>query len=271
MNFSHDLFEILGIPPTDDAKVIRRQYRLLARLYHPDVNASAGAYARFQELQAAYDVLSDGPKRAAFDQWLSGADGPRRPVAMTVALSPGALSGQLERQRLYAMVEIRGSSGARSPRTMLNLILVLDRSSSMKGRRLYYVKEAARRILMRLSPSDYFGIVAFNDRGVVVLPTSSASNLAVAQSAIDGLTVEGGTEIASGLRLGLQEAIRNHSANSLTHVIVLTDGRTYGDDEAALDLAARAAEQNIGITAMGLGNDWNDVLLDEIALRAGGR
>lgn len=271
MTFTHDYYEQLGIPPTNDLKAIRRQFRLLARLYHPDINPSKEAEKRFQEVQAAYDVLSDSKKRDTFNQWLLNGSNLRRPVTMGVQLSPVALSRQTQRQRVYGILEIGGIGTTRLMRTALNVVLVLDRSSSMKGRRLYYVKEAARRILMRLSPNDYFGIVSFNDRAMVVLPTSPANNLAVAQTAIDGLTVSGGTEMASGLRLGLQEAVKNHTSNSLSHVIVLTDGRTYGDEAAVLDLATRAAEQNIGITAMGLGSDWNDVLLDEVAQKAGGR
>ncbi len=271
MSFTHDYYEKLGVPPTNDLKAIRRQFRLLARLYHPDVNASDEAHSRFQEIQAAYDVLSDTKKRESFNQWLLNGSNLRRPVTMGIQLSPVALSRQTPKQRVYSILEIGGIGTTRLMRTSLNVVLVLDRSSSMKGRRLYYVKEAARRILMRLSPTDFFGIVSFNDRATVVLPTSSANNLAVAQSAIDGLTVSGGTEMASGLRMGLQEAIKNHSHNSVSHVILLTDGRTFGDEGAVLDLAARAAEQNIGITAMGLGSDWNDVLLDEVAQKAGGR
>lgn len=271
-SFQHDYYEKLGIAPTSDLRVIRRQYRLLARLFHPDVNPSAEASIRFQEVQEAYDILGTTKKREAFDEWLEQGSRIRRPVTMNIALSPQSLSRDDQRQRVYALVDIgaRTHTGKLS-RTPLNVVLVLDRSSSMKGRRLYYVKEAARRILMRLSPHDYFGIVSFNDRALVVLPTSPASDIAVAQSAIDGLQVSGGTEMASGLRLGLQEAVKHHDTNALSHVILLTDGRTYGDEVAVLDLTERAVDQNIGITAMGLGSDWNDILLDEIAQKSGGK
>jgi Ca-activated chloride channel family protein len=50
----------------------------------------------------------------------------------------------------------------------------------------------------------------------------------------------------------------------------LTDGRTYGDEAKTLELAAGAGKENIGITAMGLGADWNDDLLDEMARRGTG-
>src|SRR5688572_28046704 len=92
MNFTHDLFETLVIPATDDIKAIRRQYRLLARLYHLDVNASTEAYTRFHEMQFAYDLLSDGARREAFSRWHPSPDAPRRPVGIRVILSPAVLS-----------------------------------------------------------------------------------------------------------------------------------------------------------------------------------
>jgi Ca-activated chloride channel family protein len=53
-------------------------------------------------------------------------------------------------------------------------------------------------------------------------------------------------------------------------LILLTDGQTYGDEEGCLSAAQTAAEEKIGMTLLGLGNDWNDKLLDEMALRSSG-
>jgi hypothetical protein len=50
-------FRILGIPPTTDKSVIKKAYRKLAFKYHPDVNNSAEAQAKFIELTDAYDIL----------------------------------------------------------------------------------------------------------------------------------------------------------------------------------------------------------------------
>jgi Ca-activated chloride channel family protein len=51
---------------------------------------------------------------------------------------------------------------------------------------------------------------------------------------------------------------------------LLTDGKTYGDEQACLQLAEEAAALNIGITGMGIGNEWNDIFLDALASRTGG-
>jgi len=62
-------YEILGVPKTATADQIRKAYRKLARKHHPDVNpGDAKAEDMFKRVSAAYEVLSDDKKRAAYDE-----------------------------------------------------------------------------------------------------------------------------------------------------------------------------------------------------------
>ena len=63
-----DYYKVLGVEPTASEDEIKKSFRKLARKHHPDVNQAAGAAARMQELNEAYDVLRDAEKRAAYDQ-----------------------------------------------------------------------------------------------------------------------------------------------------------------------------------------------------------
>jgi curved DNA-binding protein CbpA len=60
-------YEVLGLPPTASAEQIKKKYRELARLFHPDVNSSPGAEQKILSVNQAYRVLGDPERRAAYD------------------------------------------------------------------------------------------------------------------------------------------------------------------------------------------------------------
>lgn len=64
-----DYYEVLGVSRHADEKTIKAAYRKLAREYHPDVNKSSDAPRQFNEVQEAYDTLSDAQKRRVYDQF----------------------------------------------------------------------------------------------------------------------------------------------------------------------------------------------------------
>ena len=64
------LYETIGVARTATADEIRKAYRKLARKHHPDVNpGDSAAEAAFKRVSAAYEVLSDDKKRAAYDEF----------------------------------------------------------------------------------------------------------------------------------------------------------------------------------------------------------
>jgi hypothetical protein len=65
-----DYYLILGIARTASDRDIKRTYRRLAIIYHPDKNPTRDAEARFKEINEAYTVLSDPQSRAEYDQRL---------------------------------------------------------------------------------------------------------------------------------------------------------------------------------------------------------
>jgi len=65
-----DLYSILGVSRSASDKEIRQAFRRLARKWHPDVNPGNGeAEAKFKEMNAAFEVLSDPEKRKKYDRY----------------------------------------------------------------------------------------------------------------------------------------------------------------------------------------------------------
>ncbi len=64
-----DPYDILGVPRSATPEQIREAHRKLAKKFHPDLNKTAEAGAKFKEIQEAYDLLSDAQKRSQFDQF----------------------------------------------------------------------------------------------------------------------------------------------------------------------------------------------------------
>jgi len=73
-----DYYVVLGVSRDASADDIKKAFRKLARQYHPDINKSVGAEARFKEINESYEVLSDPEKRKRYDalgaNWKSGQD-----------------------------------------------------------------------------------------------------------------------------------------------------------------------------------------------------
>ncbi len=71
-----DYYDLLGVSRDADDAAIKKQYRKLARKYHPDVSKEPNAEDKFKEVQEAYEVLKDAEKRAAYNQlgsnWQNG-------------------------------------------------------------------------------------------------------------------------------------------------------------------------------------------------------
>ena len=105
-----DPYEVLGVPRTATADQIREAHRKLAKKFHPDLNKTAEAAAKFKEVQEAYDLLSDDAKRAQYDRF--GHAGP----SVGTGAGPGAGFGGWGNVDASTFEEIFGDfmgSGAR--------------------------------------------------------------------------------------------------------------------------------------------------------------
>ncbi|HTW89889.1 MAG TPA: VWA domain-containing protein [Candidatus Binataceae bacterium] len=163
-----------------------------------------------------------------------------------------------------------GHGGGRLP---LNLGVVLDRSGSMYDeRRLEFVIEAVKFLVDNLTADDKVSIVAFADKAQLIASPETVRDKAAAKRAIDDidlLEIGGGTQMALGMRLAIDEVKKNLTADRLNRVLILTDGQTY-EETTCIDLASQNREQ-ISFSAMGVGVEFNEKLLMRIAQDSHGK
>jgi Ca-activated chloride channel family protein len=140
----------------------------------------------------------------------------------------------------------------------------------MQGERMDTVKTAAIELTRQLRSQDLLSIIAFSDRAEVMVQAGRNKSQSLIESQIRMMRAGGGTEIFQGLSTGFSELRRHIRESPINHIFLLTDGRTYGDEDDCLNLADLAATVGVRITGMGIGTEWNDDLIDELAARTGG-
>jgi Ca-activated chloride channel family protein len=170
-------------------------------------------------------------------------------------------------------------------RMPLNIALVLDHSNSMiVDGKIKRLREAVKNFIDQLAPEDYVSLLMFVDSAEMLAPSQPARDRNKLKRQVDRVTTENvsehemriimqttpsGTDAVPALQAALAEAKKARAANRLSRIILLTDGQLMHPD-AVVALAQRAGSDGIPIIALGVGTDWNDALMQEIAQESGG-
>jgi Mg-chelatase subunit ChlD len=213
-----------------------------------------------------------------------GPETPGTPFDPRARLDSGAgleVSAHVERAELppeggetELVVRARGSdlSEGRVARAPLEVHLVLDRSSSMHTS-WPHVVHAARHVVGELAADDVLHIVAYGTDAAEVLAPSEVGSGASARRALGTVSVGGGTNIEAGLRFAY-DAIERRSAARRRLVFLVSDGVPNNgevDRTQLAELAAEArAELGVTTTTIGLGDQYDAPLLQELARHGGG-
>jgi len=159
-------------------------------------------------------------------------------------------------------------------RAPANLVFVIDTSASMgKDGGLRLVQDGLRELVTRLGERDKVAIVAYGSAAQVVLPPTRGDRRTEIVAALDRLQPEGATDVDAGLRLGYELAAGAAIEGGINRVMLCTDGVATTGPATADELLAHVASQSlrgVSLTAIGVGVDADDVLLEQLAQRGGG-
>jgi Ca-activated chloride channel family protein len=160
------------------------------------------------------------------------------------------------------------------PRPPLTFTAVLDVSGSMQGEKINQAKEAVRQSLRCLRPGDVFSLVTFaSEVRQPVKPTVIDSrSVEAAVEALEKIQAGGMTALSGGLERGIKDALRQKQDNTL--VLLLSDGQANvgeTDLEKVGQQGWQARQKGLVVSTLGVGDDYNEALMAEIATQGGGR
>jgi len=179
-----------------------------------------------------------------------------------------------EDKLVYLLVDILPVAQASLGHVPLNLSLVLDKSGSMYAQeKLEYVKKAVIYVIDQLRSDDLSSIIAFADRARVVVPSQQIFDKGGVRNTvqrIDNVSVGGGTHMFKGITAACDEVMKNYSNSRKNHVILLSDGLTVAESKC-LKKCKEESAKGISFSTLGVGNDFNQKLMMDIADTTGGK
>lgn len=165
--------------------------------------------------------------------------------------------------------KIVGNEAPQIDRAPVNLVLVIDRSGSMSEKgKIEYAKESAKRIISGLGPEDRLSVVAYSTDVELLFPIQFLSNKERATSVVNSLYPTDSTNLSGGLITGIRQLEKLQRKGYINRVILLSDGlANYGitDMGQLIKITSQAAEKGIHVTTMGLGVNYDENVMMNLA------
>ncbi|MFD0672245.1 VWA domain-containing protein [Cohnella sp. GCM10027633] len=177
-------------------------------------------------------------------------------------------------EKVYLLIEARGNEGEKAQiRAPINLSLVLDRSGSMSGEPLMYSKKACQFVADQMNVSDLLNLVAFDDQVQTIIPPSQVIHKDLIKHRIESIETGGTTNLSGGMIEGAQHVRKKKTDGMVNRVILLSDGHAnegVTDKQKLFAIAKEYRSSGVGISTMGVGDGFDEELMEGIAEHGGG-
>lgn len=190
------------------------------------------------------------------------------PVAITVELDrpvqPAGQSG-LAVIKVSLVPEKIHQPRKRPP---VNLAIALDRSGSMHGKKIIHAREAALEALGMLGPQDRIALVTYDQQAQTLIESQPPLEREHLSAVIRGIRPGGTTALYAGVEQAAAEVRRGARKGSVNRVILLSDGQANvgpASPAALRRLGRTLGAEDISVSSVGLGDDFNEDLMTGIA------
>lgn len=165
-------------------------------------------------------------------------------------------------------------------RIPLNLSVVIDRSGSMTGEKIDYVKKAAEYLINQLSEDDFISIVLYDSDVEILCKPQALKDKQELIRKVRSINTGSSTNLEGGMRKGFELAkdvkmLIGNKRDMVNRVLLLSDGLAnvgISDPDQLSSISGNFFNENrISISTFGVGVDYNEDLMTKIAAQAGGK
>jgi Ca-activated chloride channel family protein len=165
---------------------------------------------------------------------------------------------------------------AQVQRASMGVALVVDRSGSMAGDKIVNARNAASSFIQSLADGDVVSIYQYDDVVEQVAPPTvvDANSRALLASVVQGIQPRGSTNLYGGLVAGIESLSSALAERPVRRVILISDGLANVGPSSPYELgnaAASGSARGVSVTTIGVGLDYDENIMTQVAVRSGGR
>jgi Ca-activated chloride channel family protein len=171
-------------------------------------------------------------------------------------------------EKAYLLLELKGTTDLKAERAPINLSLVLDRSGSMYGAPLQYSKDACKFVVNQMGGEDILSLVAFDSEVSTIFSPEKVTHKDLMKQKIDSIDTRGSTNLSGGLIMGAKHVLSQKKDGIVQRVLLLSDGHAnqgVTDPKKLAKIAQEYSSMGVGITTMGVGDGFDEELMEAIA------